>query len=195
MRSNKTYREHSLASLLITGMLVLLALIVVVSRTDAAQGPPGEYEVKTAFIFNFIKFVEWPAASLGPGNTINLCILGSLPGGAALNGLDGQGVAGKRLAVRHAVSAEDLHGCQAVFIAGSEERGLHRILGALAGANVLTIGDTDGFARDGVIINFYLERKKVRFEINIEAAQRAGLKLSSQLIRLAGAVYGKPAGE
>ncbi len=197
MRSNsKKNRERSFTSLVLAGMLVLLALISVVTCSDAAQGPPGEYEVKAAFIFNFFKFVEWPVPSLGPGNTINLCIFGDIPGGAALDALDGQGVAGKRVAVRHAASLEDLSGCQALFIAGAEERRLPRILDSLAGAGVLTIGDTDGFARDGVVINFYLEKKKVRFEINLEAAHRAGLKLSAQLIRLAGAVYGKaPAGE
>lgn len=197
MRSNASTKRSPSAPLTIAGVLVALAVFAAAFRCDAAQGvPPGEYEVKAAFLFNMIKFVEWPGGPRGPGGAINLCILGTVPDDAALDELDGLEAAGKRIAVRHASSEDDLSGCDVLFIAGTEKRRLSRILDALADSSVLTIGDTEGFARDGVLVNFYLERKKVRFEVNVEAVRRTGLRLSSQLLRLAGAVYGKsPAGE
>jgi hypothetical protein len=83
-----------------------------------------------------------------------------------------------------------------LFIGSSEERNIHRIMRALQGTSILSIGDTTGFARQGVIINFYLEQKRVRFEVNAAAARQAGLVISSKLLKLAGSVYGNsPAGE
>ncbi|MGQ9569431.1 MAG: YfiR family protein [Thermodesulfovibrionales bacterium] len=77
-----------------------------------------------------------------------------------------------------------------LFICSSDKRHLEKILNTLKGMNVLTMGDTKGFAQEGVIINFYIDKDKVRFEINKDAADKAGLKISSRLLSLARIIYG-----
>ncbi len=166
---------------LISGVLAILA------ATAYAQDPmPQEYQVKAAFLYNFAKFVEWPKASPAEASpSITLCVLGEDPFGPFLDELQGKAIKGKKWINRKTGFSKNLKDCQLVFISGSEKGNLAQILGSLDGSNVLTIGDTEGFAQKGVMINFYLEEKKVRFEINIEAAKKAGLKISSNLLKLA----------
>ncbi len=103
---------------------------------------------------------------------------------------------GKRLLVSYQTEPSGLRSCHVLFIAPSERPRIPLIMDALRGAGTLTIGDTQGFAQQGVMINFYIEKRRVRFEINAGAAHEAGLKISSKLLKLAGAVYGStPAGE
>lgn len=162
----------------------------------AGQSPRGEYEVKAAFVYNFLKFVELPPQAVADADRIRICVVGEIPMSAPFDDLDNQDLMGKRLAVTHLETLADARECHVLFIASSEEQRLPMILEALKGAGTLTIGDTEGFAQKGVIINFYLEKKRVRFEINAEAARRNGLKISSKLLKLAGAVYGPtPAGD
>jgi hypothetical protein len=171
-------------------VLALLLLAGIVPDVGAAQSSPREYEVKAAFVYNILKFVEWPQDKVSRGNTIRLCILGRVPDATPFLALDGQDLSGKRLVVTHLTDRTELRECDVLFIAVSEERRLPQIMDALAGAPVLTLGDTEGFAQRGVVLNFYLVKDKVRFEINIEAARRSGFHISAKLLRLAGAVYG-----
>ncbi len=156
----------------------------------SGQSRPGEYEVKAAFLYNFLPFVEWPPSSGGAIKPLRVCVLGEPPVGSAFDELNGQEVTGRKLETAHLASINDLGGCDVLFIGSSEQRNIPRILKALQGSSILSIGDTAGFARQGVIINFYFEQKKVRFEINAAAARKAGLTISSKLLKLAGSVYG-----
>lgn len=177
----------------------MLALVIAagnVSLTTAGQAPPGEYDVKAAFVYNFLKFVEWPARSAADAKKITVCTLGDLPTAAAFDDLDNQELMGSKLTVRHLARLTNVRECQVLFIASSEERRLSTIMAAVQGSGILTIGDAEGFAQRGVIINFIIQNKKVRFEINAETARQAGLKISSKLMKLASTVYGAgPAGE
>lgn len=150
--------------------------------------PPTEYEVKAAFIHNIAKFVEWPAASHGgdkPGDSLRLCILGQSPITQAAGPLAGKQFGELVWKVRPVDSRASLQECHVLFIAASESDNLRSILEDIGGSAVLTVGDSDGYAGRGVMVNFYIEQNKVRFEINVDAAQRSGLKISSQLLKLA----------
>jgi hypothetical protein len=102
-----------------------------------------------------------------------------------LEKLQGKVVRGKRFIIKHTRSMGEFRGCHMLFICNSERGRLQEVLEAVKDKGILTVGDTDGFARKGVIINFYIEDKKIRFEINLDAARRAQLSISSQLLKLA----------
>ncbi len=150
----------------------------------------AEYQVKAAFIYNFAKFVEWPAES--HDNVLTLCVLGDGSFRDALNTIKGKVIRGKRLHVKRVKSIQDLKDCNILFVASSERDNLSNMIDALNGSSILTVGDTEGFAEQGVIINLYIENNKVRFKVNIEAARRADLKLSSRLLKLAKIVTSTP---
>jgi len=147
-----------------------------------------EYEVKAAFLLNFTKFTEWPAGAFAnPDSPLTICILGQDPYGRALDDVvQGEQVNGHKLAVRRISENPEPQACQVVFI-GNGEKEIRRILGGL-GRGVLTAGEGRDFIRDGGIIAFVLENRRVRFDINQSAAEAAGLKLSSQLLSVARSV-------
>ena len=164
-------------------MLMLLAMLPMAGKVQAEE-PPLEYEVKAAFIYNFAKFVEWPAES----SEITLCILGKNPFGATANELNGKSFDNRKFKVMTVSSLAPQ--CNIVFISASERGHLGWILDSIQKQGILTIGDAPEFAHRGVMINFYLdENGRVRFEINLESANRAGLKISSKLIQLGKVVY------
>lgn len=151
----------------------------------SAQAGPTEYEAKAAFIYNIAKFVEWPAKP-GPDNApLHLCVLGKDPFGPALEEIKGKLVKERKMEVALLDVTADARECDLLFIAASEERHLDRVVAILRGAGTLTVGDTEGYAQRGVMINFFHENGKIRFEINLDAVRRAGLKVSSKLLFLA----------
>ncbi|MDD5035854.1 MAG: YfiR family protein [Methylococcaceae bacterium] len=158
-----------------------LPFILAVAQAEGAS--PSEYEVKAAFIHNFAKFVQWPMSS--GSNTLRLCIVGDNPFANALEVIRDQAIDGKHWEFQFLRTPQNLDRCQVAFISVSETGKLNAIVESLGGKPVLTIGDGEGFAERGLIINFYLENQKVRFEINPNAARRAGLAISSQLLKLA----------
>ncbi len=169
----------------------------------AALGPSThaqsmtEYQVKAAFLYNFAKFVEWPSDA--PGDDHNSIVLGIVGEDSFRDLLEhtvqGKTVNGRRLVVRRPKNASDARACQIVFIGASEKKRLRPLLDSLKGAGVLTVGESEGFAQLGGIINFTLEDNRVHFEINVDAADRAGLKISSKLLSLAKIVRdGRPGG-
>ena len=172
--------------ILIHVALFLSALATAFSSAEAEDLQFTEYEVKAGFIYNIPKFVEWPEGSWPASRSVMpLCVIGNDPFGKAIDGINGKTVKGKRLEIRRVSSIHELKDCQLAFISSSEKDRLPRIIEALKGSNTLTIGDTEGYISQGVIINFYLEGKKVRFEIDIERAKQMKLLVSSQLLKLA----------
>ncbi|OGS91456.1 MAG: hypothetical protein A2Z95_09200 [Gallionellales bacterium GWA2_60_18] len=150
----------------------------------AHAAPPAEYEVKAAFIHNIARFVEWPATAPS-SNTARLCLLGRDPFGGALEVLQGKPIGGLGWEIVPLAPGSSPKSCRVLFIAASERDNLGGILDSIGNNPVLTVGDSDGYAERGVMVNFYLEGNKVRFEINREAATRAQLLISSQLLKLA----------
>jgi hypothetical protein len=152
----------------------------------AQSASQREYEIKAAYLYNFINYVDWPAGTLPPsGGTLTIGIVGENPFGLAMDPLSGKSIKGHTLAVKQVATANELAQCQIVFICASEKLRLSEIFEQLKESKVLTVSETEGFASRGGIINFFSDRNKVRFEINADAARRTGLTISSELLKLA----------
>lgn len=164
--------------------LVILSSTAVWNPARAGVGKAGEYQVKAAFIVNFLNFIEWPENSL-PADTITVGVLGRDPSDGAIDALKGITVRGRQVIIRHYDGPDEARNAALLFICPSEKRSLPLILRTLRNRPVVTVGDQQGFARHGVMINMVLARKRVGFEINLPASQRAGVRISSQLLKLA----------
>jgi len=163
----------------------------------AAPGAFHEYEIKAAFLYNFVQFVEWPPAAFAdPGAPLTIGVLGDDPFGPLLEQtVKGETVKGRGFVIRRFRDVEAAKSCQVLFISKSEKERIPQILKHLEWAPVLTVGEADGFAARGGIVNFIIEKSRVRFEINQESALRKGLKISSQLLCLGRIVGGDPSKE
>jgi hypothetical protein len=148
---------------------------------------PTEYEVKAAFIYNFAKYTRWPEASASETRKpFVIGVIGRDPFGQALDdAMRGRSLEGRAVVVRRFSKVAEVADCDILFVSSSEKNNLQSIFEVLHQAPVLTIGDMDRFAERGGMINLTTEETHVRFEINVEAAERAGLKPGSQLLRLA----------
>jgi hypothetical protein len=155
-------------------------------RVEQAQSR-SEYQVKAIFLYNFAKFVEWPhEAGEGKGDPVSICIVGDDPFGNLLDdSIKDKAVGGRKLVVRRLKVGQNVKDCQIAFISSSEKLHIRTFLEGLKGASVLTVGEMEGFATLGGVINFTMQESRVRFEVNVEAAERAELKISSKLLNLA----------
>lgn len=149
-----------------------------------AQATP-EYRAKAGFLYNFVAFTEWPARV---GSPLPLCVYGASPIGLELVSLEGKSVGGRTLTVRNPASIEQLRGCRVVFVSGAAIDSLPRILETLQGEPVLIVADSNGALDAGVSINMLVRQSRIAFEVNLAAARRADLNLSSKLLRLASEV-------
>lgn len=173
-------------------LTLLLAVVSLAGAGEAwsAQGEAAralEYQVKAAFLLNFTRFVEWPSdAFTAPGDPVTICVVGDDPFGESLDAVvQGETVNGRRLKVHRTRDVPELRkDCHLVFVPRSTGR-QSEILSALRGTGRLTVGEGDGFLTDGGVIRFVLDQNRVRFEINLAAAEANRLKLSSKLLRLA----------
>jgi hypothetical protein len=170
---------------------VILALLVSAHLVTAPKGhsqdSPSEYQVKAAYLFNFVKFVEWPEEAFAdPLAPIVIGIVGDDPfGDALLQVVAGKTVQGRDVVIRKYRAGEDLRGSHILFISASEKKRPPQLLTSLQGSNTLTVADVDGFLEEGGMIRLFSEENRVRFAINVEATIRAKLKLSSKLLGLA----------
>lgn len=153
----------------------------------AQDSQPTEYQIKAAFIFNFAKFVEWPPAAFAKTSSpLVVGVLGENPFQDTLEKtIANKTVDEHPLLFREFRSATEVTNCHILFISSSEKARLPQILKHLNSSSVLTVGEMPGFTETGGMINFVLEGTKIRFQINNDAATRAGLKISSKLLSLA----------
>ena len=167
--------------LLVVGIVWAL---VGASCLRAQRSNPSEYEVKAAYLYDFGKFVAWPkAAAVGD---FNICVLGTDPFGASFDAtIAGETIDGKKVVVNRIAKPQEAVNCRILFISASEESQLKEILAALDKTSVLTVSDISQFTRRGGMIQFVIDAKRVRFEVNVTSAERAGLILSSQLLKVA----------
>lgn len=151
-----------------------------------AEIQESEYTVKTAFLYNFAKFVDWPPESFrNEASPFVLGILGSDPFGVALEKLQEKTVKGRRLVVRKLSNLENIEECHMLFISGSEKSNFKNLLAILKNHNILTTSDVDRFAQQGGMIGLIKIDGKIGFEVNIDTVQHSRLKFSSQLLKLA----------
>ena len=156
-----------------------------------------EYEVKAAFLFRFAQFVEWPADTFkGAGAPFTYCTIGDDPfRGALERTLNGKTIGQRPLRVEHLNGAGRVEECQVLFVGGSGERKhVEEMLAGTGTLPILTVGEGDRFAENGGTIGFCTEDNKIRFEVNLDAAGKAGLKISAKLLALAKTVLGAPKG-
>lgn len=160
--------------------LCLLAAEGFALSAIAASDSATEATVKAAFVYNFAKFVEW---HVDASNTVKICLTGvDNDLAATLSGLEGRTVQTRAVSVRRDIKAGELDACH-ILVVGPGGRSLAEAARGKAG--LLTVSDVRGFAASGGIIELFVEDGRMRFEINARAAQRAGLRISSQLLKLA----------
>ncbi len=170
--------------------LVALGLVVATLASARGQRPASneEYRLKAAIVYRFPQFVEWPAAALSGRDALEICVAEPNPLGDTLAELTaGESLNDRRIEVRYVSADQDIASCHVLFIPA---RAPDKLLARTASLPILTIGETDDFLNGGGIIKLRVVDRKVRFEIDARAAARAGLTLSSQLLRLASNVKG-----
>jgi hypothetical protein len=177
-------QRSTAASALAGALLTLLLTLPQAVRGDHTH---DEYDVKAAFIYNFASLVTWPTSAFAqPGTPLTLAILGEADFAPHTEEFfRGRKVGRRAIEVRRISRIEEVVGNHMVFVSASEDDRVPAILEAARNAQVLTIGESEDFARRGGIINFYRRGNKLHFEINRAAADAAGLRISSRLLRLA----------
>jgi hypothetical protein len=173
------------------GLLTLCLLTGMGLCIDVHAGTVGEYTIKSALILNFARFTDWPPEAFANSpDTLHICIVGDDAVVDAFAGIKGKRVGERHLAVRKVRSTRELQDCHLLFVSGSNRGRLPQIFAAVKGKPILTIGEMADFAKLGGIINLVKVERKIRFEVNLDAARRAGLKISSRILKLATLVGG-----
>jgi hypothetical protein len=168
--------------------IVVLSIIlgIGIASVRAETLTSTEYQVKAAFIYNFSKFVEWPTETSEGDKPFVIGVLGRDPFDKALDEtVSGKTVQEKRIAVRRYSKIEDALACNVLFISDSEKDNMAKIIERLDHLPVLTVSDIGQFAEQGGMIQLIVDRNRVRFAVNRTATDKAGLKPSSQLLKLA----------
>jgi len=170
-------------------IFIIAICVAVISWTNLhAESPKQrEYMIKAGFLYNFTKFVEWPEEVFENSDTpITIGILGEDPFGSGLDQtIEKKTAQGRSLLIKRFKTPDDLETCHILFINASEKKHLSETMNKFKDWHVLTVSEMEGFTELGGIINFIKEENRIRFEINLDAAEQAGLKISSRLLRLA----------
>ena len=181
--------SHTVAVALVLHALALMwaAPSTAGAADNAAAAPAREYEIKAAFLYNFTKFVDWPAQTFANANApIVIGVLGDSPCAQALERLvKDRKVNGRTIVVRQIASAGEAKVTHMLFVGSAHEAQFAGLKPAIESLPVLTVGESPGFATLGGAVDFVPQGDKIRFEINIGVAERAGLKISAQLQKLA----------
>lgn len=165
----------------------LIALVLCVSLTTSHASVRSEYEIKAAYFYNFTQFVSWTPA---PDKELPLrvCVLGDNPFGDLLQPIAGRTSQGRTLEL---VNPEDLStaaGCHVLFVGSSNLRNLPAVISMAEKGQMLTISELPGFVDAGGIIGYVKQGNIIRFEINLQAADAAGVSINSRLLELASRV-------
>jgi hypothetical protein len=168
-------------------------MLLVLSPLFARGQVVGEYPLKAVFLFHFAQFVDWPKESFAETNSpIVIGVLGRDPFGALLDeAVVNETVKGRKLVVARYDRVQEVRNCHLLFISSSEDWHLERILAELTAKALLSVSESPGFARRGGMIEFIKVQRRIRFMINVEAAQTARLQISSKLLRWAEIVDSK----
>ncbi len=171
--------------------ITLLALLCILPPACAAQGL-SEDQVKASYVYNFIKFAEWPEGPPGRGNTLTVCVMGSESLGDLLGRLEGTKIGTRVLRVaKDRQYGDDLRVCQVVVVGESLQRRAAAIITDLADTPALTISGIEGFAEKGGCVGLLYRENRVLFEVNLEALRKKQLQLPAQVLNLAANVFGK----
>jgi uncharacterized protein DUF4154 len=169
-------------------LLIAIAAIALCSRPSSAAAQTATAPaLKAAFLYNFAKFTEWPDDALAPGVPLLLCVINDRAVGDMLVDLTrGHAINGHALVVSTMKpDSAELPSCRLLFMSGIDAPRSRALVDSVVGKPVLTVSDFDTFAQLGGVADFFVEHGTMRFTINLEAAQRAGIRLSSKLLSLA----------
>lgn len=187
--------RHLPATLAVSPWVRLIAWSLALLAATGAEAAPAatasrEYEIKAAFLYNFTKFVEWPAGSFPDAHApLVIGVLGDSPFAAALERVvHDRTVNGRAIIVRRVESLAELASAHVLFVASAEEARFGSLEPTIETSPILTVGESEFFASLGGVVTFVLQDDKVRFEVNTSSADHAGLKISAQLLKLAASV-------
>ena len=195
---NKTY--------IVIAVTILTALAASQARSANDPEIDREYKVKSGFIYNFIKYIDWPEKKLNiekDDDPIVIGVIGVNPFDGALEPITKKKIKNKKITIRYFSGfkqakkkysdkhIEQLRNCHVLFVSSSEKKIVENITKLASGSNVLTISDIDGFIKKGGIINFVTKNKKVRFSINLDAAKRSELVIPTTILKIAEKVIHK----
>lgn len=174
-----------------TKFLFLLRFLAAIALFAPVLHTPGyaitvsdENRVKAAFVFNFIKFVDWPDTSFkSPDASLNVCVWGSESDAASMMGLDRKTAKHRILKVLSVSIPAELTQCHVLFLTQNSRDTFKTVLSAIADQKILSVSDIGGFAKSGGLIGLFKSDDQMRFAINIKATQRSGLRMSSQLLK------------
>ena len=169
-------------------LLVAATAIQTVGVLPAQPPKPTEYQMKAAYLSNFGRFVEWRPGAVGAdaAEPFRVCVLGRDPFGPLLDAaVNGETINRAPITAKRILTPQDAANCRVLFISSSQDSELKSVLAALDKTAVLTVSDMPQFVKRGGMIQLVLDASRVRFAVNPAAVQRAGLKLSSQLLKLA----------
>lgn len=174
-------------------LLHLFSLILPsgVPNSNADEVKNRENIIKASFLIKLSNFVKWTDESnlTTKKKQLRLCIVGKNPFGSILTLINKEGVLEEDIVIKQSVSYEEMNKCHILFIASSEQSNLEEILKKVSYFPVLVVGDTEGFIQRGVDVNFKKINNRINFEINIDAVKRKGIKISSELLKLALVTY------
>jgi hypothetical protein len=163
------------------GGMLFPGVSVAIEKSDEAA-------LTSAFLFQFTKFVEWPVSG-DASKDFSICVFEQPQVAKSLESVvESKSTRGKKIVVNELAGADSFERCSILYIGVTEHEKLKPILSRLANLrnhSILTISHAQGFAHDGVMVNFFLDGDHLRFEVNVDAAKSANLTFSSQLLKLA----------
>ena len=180
------------SALLLAGMGLAACL-----TAGAVLPPPGasvasadeamEYKVKAASLYHFVNYTTWPKEAFEhESSPFVLAVVGKDPFGAVLEEtMRGKKYAGREIRIVRVEALDDLPKAHLLFLAGSHAKQIGKLMVGIGGTPVLVVGDTGGLAEAGALVNFYLEAKRTRFEVNEDAVKRSGLTINPEMLKLA----------
>lgn len=166
--------------------------MLLVFPVAAYPAPIPEYQLKSAFIYNFATFIDWPGEI---GNSLTLCV--AVPDEAAkyFSALEGKPVGSMKLTVRRLTQDDSAEGCRILFVAESESDSFEDWLSEVGDDKVLTVAEAEAWLKKGVVLDLMIQDKRVVFDVNVDAARGEGITINSRLLRLARKVYGLGSGD
>lgn len=178
-----------IAWICVFGLALPLVLLAAVQR-----GRPTQYQVEAVYLYQFGKFVQWPASS-APSDNFQICVIGRDPFGPILDStIAREKIGNSPIEAARIADVDGAKRCRILYLSLSEEPRVESMLHELANAPILTVSDLPDFVARGGMIQFTVQDNRVRFDINVAAAKKAGLTISSELLKVAATVRGAPAG-
>jgi hypothetical protein len=190
-RRQRKHRNSAIAPRLtfrtLLSVRVAVSLLVALLPLQAQNSVTLEYQAKANYLAKFPMFVEWPESALPPGqDPFLLCVFGEYPFGISLaETTRGATIHQRRIEARWIHKEADLHACQILFVSRSEQKRYRRVLDVVSGQMVLTVGETPEFLDAGGIVCFSMQQGTLQFEVDLDGANKARLKISSRLLALA----------